>query len=55
MPQKEPYSVTKKGLHITLAFLFIIIGELHMHLMSFEPKTLPYIPLLWNEENSFEL
>ena len=38
-----------------IIIIILVIGEFHMHLVSFESMTLPFIPLLWEEEMSIEL
>ena len=40
---------------IIIIIIILVIGEFHMHLVGFKRMTLPFIPLLWEEEMSIEL
>ena len=45
----------KKCSQYIIIIIILVIGEFHMHLVGFKCMTLPFIPLLWEEEMSIEL
>ena len=51
------YLAKKEGSQyiIIIIIIIMVIGEFHMHPVGFKRMTLPFIPLLWEEDMSIQL